>query len=306
MKTAIISHPDCTLHEMGSDHPEQPARIQVILDKLFASDLAPHLLRIDTPLAKKEDILRVHSAEYLSKLHELSPETGLVMVDPDTAINPDSINAAYRAAGALVRGVDLLMQKEAANGFCVVRPPGHHAEPDHAMGFCIFNNVAVGATYAMEKYGLERVAILDFDVHHGNGTESMFAGDPRVLFCSTFQHPFYPLKPFATDEAQLVNVPLSAGLSATDFRRIVEDQWLSALEEFRPQFIFISAGFDAHIADPLAQLNLEDDDYRWLTSLAMEVADTHAEGRVLSTLEGGYNLRALASSALAHVTALTS
>jgi acetoin utilization deacetylase AcuC-like enzyme len=237
-------------------------------------------------------------------VHTASPESDYAYLDPDTAMNPMSLSASLRAAGAVVRAVDLIAEGGAVRAFCAVRPPGHHATPDRAMGFCVFNNVAVGAAQALERHGFERIAILDFDVHHGNGTEDMFHDDPRVLFCSTFQHPYYPFCGADSGNDHVINVPLPAMTASEGFRRAVERHWLPALDRFEPQLVFISAGFDAHREDPLAHLRLEDDDYAWVTHRIAESAERHAEGRIVSTLEGGYNTASLARSAVQHVRAL--
>jgi acetoin utilization deacetylase AcuC-like enzyme len=246
----------------------------------------------------------VHTEVHIDTVHAAAPDEDYAWLDPDTSMNRMSLAASLRAAGAVVRATDLVLGGEATRAFCAVRPPGHHATPVRAMGFCIFNNVAVGAAHAMEHHGLERVAILDFDVHHGNGTEDAFRGDPRVMFCSTFQHPYYPFCGADTRAGNVVNVPLPAMTGSAAFRAAVERTWLPALERFGPQLVMVSAGFDAHREDPLAHLQLEDDDYEWITRRIAEVAERHAGGRIVSTLEGGYNTRALARSVVRHVRAL--
>jgi len=232
------------------------------------------------------------------------PRTELVWLDPDTAMNPHSAEAALHAAGAAVLGVDLAMSGEAGCAFCNVRPPGHHAERGRAMGFCLFNNVAVGAAHALEEHALERVAILDFDVHHGNGTEDIFAGERRILFCSTFQHPYYPYSGTGACADNVVNVPLPAGTDGKVFRDAVTEHWLPRVEAFAPQLVMVSAGFDAHREDELAQLRLVEDDYAWVTTEIKRLADTHASGRIVSSLEGGYALGALGRSVVAHLNAM--
>ena len=301
MATAFIHHPDCILHDMGEHHPESPDRLTSIEDLLLATGLLEHLLREEAPEASREQLLRVHDGAYVDSITNASPRKGLVQLDPDTAMNPYSLSAALHAAGAVVRATDMVIAGDAENAFCNVRPPGHHACRARAMGFCIFNNVAVGAAHALEAHGLDRVAIVDFDVHHGNGTEDIFSGDRRVMMVSTFQHPFYPYSGTQDRSAQMVNVPLAAYSAGEPFRDAVEKFWLPALTEFQPQMVFVSAGFDAHRDDDMASLGLVEDDYAWVTRQIMEVARTHAQGRLVSTLEGGYNLPALARSVRAHV-----
>ncbi|MEO7744388.1 MAG: histone deacetylase family protein [Usitatibacter sp.] len=304
MSTALLTHPDCTLHEMGDGHPESPQRLKSILRALEESGLAATLTRVEAPLAQRAHLERVHSAEHVEQVFGAAPERGYAYLDPDTSMNPKSLSAALRAAGAVVRGTDMVMSGEVRNAFCAVRPPGHHATRSRPMGFCMFNNVAIGATHALEEYGLARVVVLDFDVHHGNGTEDAFHDDPRVMLCSTFQHPYYPYSGSDSGNAHIINTPLAAMTDGRGFRAAVERDWLPALEDFKPQMVFVSAGFDAHKDDPLAYLKLGDEDYRWVTERLVEVADRHAEGRVVSTLEGGYNTDALARCVVEHVRVL--
>jgi acetoin utilization deacetylase AcuC-like enzyme len=304
MQTAYITHPDCLRHEMGEYHPESPDRLRAIEDQLIASGLMPYLQRHDAPLATIEQLARAHHERYIEQIRELVPQSGLVNLDPDTAMNPYTWNAALRAAGAAVLGVDLVMARKAENAFCAVRPPGHHAEAGRAMGFCIFNNVAVGVTHALEQHGLQRVAIMDFDVHHGNGTEDIFHDDPRVMLCSTFQHPYYPYSGADSGNDHIINVPLPAGTGGAEYRHAVSRHCLPALERFRPELVFFSAGFDAHRDDDMAQLRLVEDDYAWVTEQVKAVADRHAQGRIVSLLEGGYALHALGLSVLAHLRVL--
>jgi acetoin utilization deacetylase AcuC-like enzyme len=288
---------------MGHHHPEQPARLAAIHDRLIASGLEMALRHYDAPLVTDAQLSAVHDAAYLRALAAKSPEEGIVWVDGDTAMNPHSLQAARRAAGAVVLAVDLVLAGESTRAFCGVRPPGHHAERDRAMGFCFYNNAAVGALHAINAHGLSRVAIVDFDVHHGNGTEHIVAGDDRLLFCSTFQHPFYPHSGFDSDAANVVNVALARGAGSEEFRRAVTASWLPHLDAFRPELILVSAGFDAHQADDMAGLNLVDADYGWVTGVLCEVAGRHSGGRLVSTLEGGYELHALARSVEAHLKA---
>jgi acetoin utilization deacetylase AcuC-like enzyme len=302
---AFISHPACLRHEMGEGHPERPERLSAIEDKLLASRLDYFIVRADAPEVTREQLLRVHDAAYLDELERLSPEEGLTWIDPDTAMCPDTLPAALRAAGAAVLATDLVIAGKAEAAFCSVRPPGHHAERARAMGFCFFNNVAVGAAHALEHHGLRRVAIVDFDVHHGNGTEDMFRDDSRVLMVSTFQHPFYPGSGVEGRSERMVNVPLAAGASGEEFRAAVTREWLPALDRFQPEMIFVSAGFDAHRDDGMAMLRLLESDYAWVTQQIRTVAARHAGGRIVSTLEGGYDLGALARSVAAHLEQLT-
>ena len=301
---AYITHPSFLQHEMGKHHPESPARLHAISDQLIAAGIEPFLLHRDAIQATREEIERVHEADYVDEVFEAAPQEGLVWLDGDTAMNPHSLEAALHAAGANVQAVDMVMTGEARRAFCAVRPPGHHAERDRAMGFCIFNNIAVGAAHAISVHGLERVAILDFDVHHGNGTEDIFSGDSRVLLCSTFQHPFYPGTGAGDTAPNIVNCPLPAMTDGADFRATLRAHWLPALEAFEPQLILVSAGFDGHIEDDMAQMRLREPDYEWITLEICDLADRHAEGRVISTLEGGYNLSALGRSVAAHIRAM--
>ena len=304
MPIAIISHPDCGLHDMGAGHPEQPARLSAIFDRLIASGLEMIVRQIDAPLATREQLERVHDRDYVQSVFDQAPAEGVIMLDPDTAMGPHTLAAALRSAGAVVHAVDLVMRREFQAVFCAVRPPGHHAERNRAMGFCFFNNVAVGAAHALAAHGLERVAIVDFDVHHGNGTEHIFENEPRVLFCSSFQHPFYPFTGHETDTPHIVNITLPAGSDGARFREEVERHWLHRLHEFEPQLVLISAGFDAHAEDDMSHVRLREPDYIWITRELKKVADQYAGGRIVSTLEGGYNLSALGRSAVAHIDAL--
>jgi len=304
MSVAFISHPDCLLHDMGQWHPESPARLHAIADQLIASGLDFSLRHYDAPLASREQLCRVHTAAYVDEIFAEAPQQGVRMLDMDTAMNPHSLQAALRAAGAGIQAVELIMQGDISTAFCSVRPPGHHAERARAMGFCIFNNIAVAAAHALVQFQLERVAIVDFDVHHGNGTEDIFHDDPRVLFCSTFQHPFYPHCGADTQTPHIVNVPLVAGSQGEQFRNAVTQHWLPALQAHQPQMIFVSAGFDAHREDDMAGLNLVEDDYAWVTARIREAATTNCAGRIVSMLEGGYALSALGRSVVAHIKAL--
>src|SRR5690242_9385207 len=307
MDTAFISHPDCLLHDMGAYHPERPARLKAIDDELISCGLMSKLIRYLAPLATLEQLERVHTPEYIASLEAAAlraSSAGLAYLDPDTAMNRYSLKAAYRAAGAVILATDLVMEERVKNAFCSVRPPGHHAERDRAMGFCLFNNIAAGAAHALEAYALERIAIIDFDVHHGNGTEDIFRNDPRVMMASIFQHPFYPYSGVAGRSERMVNVPLAAGSGGEIFRKVVSQFWMPELERFKPQMLFVSAGFDAHQDDELASLNLVEEDYAWVTEKIREAAQKYASGRIVSALEGGYALPALARSVAAHLRVL--
>jgi acetoin utilization deacetylase AcuC-like enzyme len=303
--TAFVSHPDCLLHEMGAGHPEQPARLPAVEDQLIASGLMDHLVHLEAPLARRVELERVHTRQHVDAMEQAAPSAGLVHLDPDTAMNRHTLMAARRAAGAGVRATDMVIAGEAETAYCNVRPPGHHAGPGRAMGFCLFNNVAVAAAHALEQHGLERVAIVDFDVHHGNGTEEIFHADRRVMMVSTFQHPFYPYSGLEGRNDRMVNIPLAAYSSGPAFRRAVEQYWLPALEGFRPEMIFVSAGFDAHRDDDMAMLQLVEADYAWVTGVIKEVAGRHARGRIVSMLEGGYELHALGRSVMHHIKVLS-
>jgi len=304
MRTAFVTHADCLRHDMGAYHPERPARLAAIDDQLIAAGIGQYLERHDAPLATDEQLARVHPLEYVRAIREAAPEEGTVHLDPDTAMNPHSLDAALRAAGAAVLATDLVMQQKVNSAFCAVRPPGHHACRERAMGFCIFNNVAVAARHAVEVHGLDRVAIIDFDVHHGNGTEDIFENDEHVVMASIFQHPFYPYSGADNPAPNMFNVPLAAGSGSRELRRAVDDVWLPALEEFRPQLVLFSAGFDAHLEDDMAMLRFTDADYGWVTQAVAGVARRHAGGRMVSMLEGGYSLSALGRSAVQHIRVL--
>jgi len=299
--TAFISHPSFLLHEMGPYHPECPERLTAVSDRMIASGIDALLAHYTAPAATREQLGRVHAASYIDAIDAAVPESGLHFIDPDTAMNPHSLTAARHAAGAVVLGVDLVMRGECTTAFCAVRPPGHHAEQRRAMGFCLFNSIAVGAAHALAAHDIERGAIVDFDVHHGNGTEDIFSDDPRVLMVSTFQHPLYPYCGTEAPASNMVNVPLAEGSGGEAFRAAVTQRWLPALEAQRPLLIFISAGFDAHREDPLAGLKFTEADFAWVTRQLVEVASRHAEGRIVSALEGGYALSALGRSAAEHV-----
>lgn len=304
MATAFITHPALSTHEVPPDHPERPSRLTAIMDRLHAAGIHDLLQHHEGQRATQTQIRRVHTSRLLDELGDLSPSAGYVPVDSDTYMGVHTLEAARRAAGAAVLATELILAGRAENAFCALRPPGHHAERDRAMGFCFFNNVAIAAAHALENDGIDRIAVLDFDVHHGNGTEDIFAADDRVLFCSTFQDSLFPFSGADTNCGHIVNVPLPAGTGSDAFRAAVSEHWLPALERFAPQMIFVSAGFDAHVEDPLAGLRLGDSDYRWVTEIIMRVADRHAARRIVSCLEGGYALDALGRSVCEHVRAL--
>ena len=304
MRTAFISHPDTLLHVMDGSHPESPARITAIRNELDAQGITPKLLTHEAPPATDAQLSRVHTPEYVGHIRRIAPKAGIVRLDPDTAMGPMTLSAVLHAAGAVVLATDLVMTGKADNAFCCVRPPGHHAGRQNAAGFCIFNSVAVGVAHVMQHYGLERIAIIDFDVHHGDGTEDIFANDTRVMLCSTFQHPFYPGRGADTRTERMINVPLPANTNGSSYRKAVEAEFRPALERFKPQMLFVSAGFDAHADDPLAQLGLIEDDYIWMTNFIKEIAGDFGKGRIVSALEGGYRLDALAKSAAAHIRTL--
>lgn len=304
MTTAYLSHKDCELHDMGGGHPESPRRLQAIRDYLMERDLWDYLHHVEAPKIDKKHLYRVHNRDYVDGIFELFPLKSLHAVDQDVVANPHTLDAALRAAGAVCKAVDLVMKGEVTNAFCAVRPPGHHAERRRAMGFCIFSNVAIGAAYALQAYQLERVAIIDIDVHHGNGTEDILQHDSRILFCSSFQHPFYPYHVVDNSRSNVVHTPLHAGTCSDEYRDWVRRDWLNKLEMFHPQLIMVSAGFDAHQADPLADVQLDERDYRWITEELMLVANRCCEGRIVSSLEGGYDLTALSRSAYQHIRTL--
>lgn len=296
--------PGCLAHDTMPDHPERPDRLRAISQLLTATGLLQDLQvqavqKLDLSLATK-----AHSSEHVSFLQQMSPKAGTVSIDPDTHMCADSLAAAQLAAGAVTQAVAAVLGGQDNRAFCAVRPPGHHAERNDAMGFCLFNSIALGALTALEHPGIERVAILDFDVHHGNGTVDIFRNDPRVLVCSSYQHPFYPNRMADVQATHLVHTPLQAGTKSRDFRVAIERDWLPALNQHKPQLVLVSAGFDAHRDDPLAQVELETDDYRWITELISSAANDSAEGRIVSALEGGYDLDALAASACLHVQTL--
>jgi acetoin utilization deacetylase AcuC-like enzyme len=312
-KTGYFTHRDCHLHEMGPGHPECPERLSAIDDRLLVTGVLDALDRRDPPLAAVADLELAHSRMYVASVRGLTDALRddvlaggptHAQVDPDTSMNVHTWDASLRAAGAAMAATDAVMAGDLENAFCSVRPPGHHACKSEGMGFCIFNNVAVAARYALERHGLQRVAIVDFDVHHGNGTENIVSGDQRILMVGFFQHPFYPHGGVQSQASNLLNLPVPAYTRGAAVRELVTQHWLPRLEAYRPQMIFISAGFDAHREDDLGQMGLVSEDFAWLTQQVKQVAARHAQGRIVSCLEGGYNLDALARSVEAHVRVL--
>ena len=304
MHTAYITHPAYLRHDMGGWHPESPLRLRAIDDRLHAAHLFDFLDHREARAATRDELLRVHDAAYVDAVEAAAPSEGVRALDPDTSMNPHTLEAALHAAGGAVMAVDLVMRGDVANAFVACRPPGHHATRNQAMGFCFFNNVAVAAAHALAAHGLERVAIVDFDVHHGNGTEDIFSEEPRVMLCSTFQHPFYPHCGADTVSDHIINVPLPAGTTGAAYREAFGARILPRLEAFRPQMLLCSAGFDGHREDDMAQFGLVEADYVWITEQVMDVAARHAERRIVSVLEGGYDLSALGRSVAAHIKTL--
>ena len=301
-KTAFISHPDTLLHVMDGNHPESPARITAIKNAVLASKLK--LQFYDAPAASKVQLERVHTKDYVEEIFNIAPKAGLVRLDGDTAMEPMSLSATLHASGAVILATDLVLQGKADNAFCCIRPPGHHSGKSNSAGFCIFNHVAVGVAHAMKQYNMKRVAIIDFDVHHGDGTEDIFKDNPNVMLCSTFQHPFYPHRGAESRSKNMINLPLPAKANGEDFKKVFEAEIKPALIAFEPELIYISAGFDAHVNDPLADLALTTQDYAWMTDFIKTIANNCCAGRIISSLEGGYHLPSLAESALAHISSL--
>ena len=298
-KTALLTHPDCVRHEIAPGHPEQPARIGAVLNELESQGVRPE--QIAAPEAERSHLILAHPEDYVDSIYDASPTSGSIQLDADTAMNEHSLRAALLAASAGIKAVDLVAGGEFDNSFCCVRPPGHHAEESTAMGFCFFGSIAVAALYALQKAGINKVAIIDFDVHHGNGTEDLIGEHEDIFFCSSFQHPLYPGKFGRNVPGRKINIPLNAGSDGAVFKKAMQSDCLQALREFKPDMILISAGFDAHRDDPLAGLNLLEEDFAWITSELRSVADEFSNGKIVSMLEGGYNHEALGRSAAAHV-----
>ena len=304
MLSAYITHPSSLLHEMGTDHPDCPQRVSAVHDRLLAQGLLDFMVPYTAPAATREQVERVHASLYVAELVASAPTSGYRRFDPDTSMNPHTLDAAWHAAGAAVLATELVARGEAATAFCNVRPAGHHATRSTGMGFCFFNNVAVGIAHALATFGMERVALIDFDVHHGNGSEDIFAGDDRVLMVSTFEQGLYPYNGEVATGPNLCNVPLARYSRGDALRAAVVERWLPALDAFRPQMVFVSAGFDAHRDDDMSRLGWLDADFAWLTREIVAVAQRHAQGRIVSMLEGGYVLPVLARSAATHVQVL--
>ena len=304
--TALITHDVCLEHEMDPGHPERPERLSTLLRHLKETGILEDVDVYEASPAQRPDLARVHGESYLDALDRVVPESGLVHVTLDTAMGPRSLDAAKAVAGAAVDGVRMVLEERKQRVFCAVRPPGHHAEESAAMGFCFLNGIAVAAMAALEDDRIDRVAVLDFDVHHGNGTVAAFMDNPSVLVCSSFQHPHYPYRYFDVDRPNIVNTPLPAGTRGIEFRNAVERDWMSALDDFKPQLILVSAGFDGHADDPLGDFLLTEDDFAWVTGLIADASNRHAEGRIVSVLEGGYDLDALSQCAAVHLQGLCS
>jgi len=307
MTTLLYTHPACLEHDPGRHHPESPARLRAVLTALGEPEFA-RLERREAPEATLDDLVRVHPRRQVERILSSVPRSGHVGIDADTILSPASGTAALRAAGAVVAAVDAVVSKHADNAFCAVRPPGHHAEPERAMGFCLFNNAAIGALRAREIHGLARVAVIDFDVHHGNGTQAAFEADGSLFYASTHQYPLYPGTGAASETGvgNIVNVPLRPMSGSGQFRLAMSQRILPALDVFRPDLVLVSAGFDAHKNDPLAQLMLDDGDYTWVTEKLLEIVYRHAKGRLVATLEGGYDLASLGACVAAHIRVLMS
>lgn len=300
MTTALLTHADCLLHETPDGHPERVARLEHVLHALEPLSLQ----RVTAPLAAEDDILRVHPADYLAEIRRKSPSAGAVALDADTWMSPGSLHAAFRAAGAAVRAVDMVLSGETANAFAAVRPPGHHAETATPMGFCLFGNAAIAAKHALDHHGLARVAVVDFDVHHGNGTQDLLWEEKRALLITSQQMPLWPGSGRPEEDGafdNILNIPLAPETGGREMRAAYERLAFPRLRDFKPELVIISAGFDAHRADPLANLNWSTDDFRWLTRQLCALADELCSGRIVSLLEGGYDLAALAEAARAHV-----
>jgi len=304
MTVGILSHHKCNGHNMGEHHPESPARLGAIQDQLIRSGLEYVIRQIDAKPIDRELLTLAHDTSYVNYVFDNAPSEGVFRLDDDTSMTVKTLDAALYSAGAAVDAVDLVMTEELSAAFCITRPPGHHAERDKGMGFCFFNNIAIAALYAQKKYKLSRVAIVDFDVHHGNGTENIIKDKQGLLLCSSYQYPFYPFEMQESDTPPIINSPLSATTKGPDFRKVITEKWLPALNDFKPQIIFISAGFDAHIEDEMSQVSLTEGDYRWITDEIKSIADEHAQGRMVSVLEGGYALEALGRCAVAHINGL--
>ncbi|STX29139.1 Histone deacetylase-like amidohydrolase [Legionella beliardensis] len=303
-KIHLMTHNSCLLHEMGSGHPESPARLQVLIDELQSSSLP--LIWHQSKAIPNFLLENTHASHYLKLLNSAAPQAGYSLVGPDALMNTQTLSAASHAAGSVIEAVDKVYKGEAKKVFCLVRPPGHHAMLEQAMGFCFINSLACGVLYAIQNYGAKRIGIMDFDVHHGNGTQNIIHNNPHVLFCSSFQYPFYPFDPLIAEHPVVVHMPLGAGSTGRAYRKQFEETILMRFEQFKPEILFVSAGFDAHYLDPIGGLNLDEEDYFWLGKRLMEIANNYADDKIISVLEGGYHLQALAKSVHAYMQGLQS
>ncbi|WP_206484094.1 histone deacetylase family protein [Thalassotalea sp. G2M2-11] len=304
MTVGVISHYRCNDHNMGDYHPESPARLDAVQDQLIRSGLDYVIRQIDATPLDRQYLSLAHDDDYIDYIYNNAPTEGLFRLDDDTAMNPNTLTAALYSAGAAKDAVDRVMSGELDAAYCLTRPPGHHAERNKGMGFCIFNNIAIASEYAKKYHNLQRVAILDFDVHHGNGTENIIKDKTGTLFCSSYQYPFYPFEMQASDRPPIINTPLDAATKGPEFRKAISEKWFPQLHQFKPEFIFISAGFDAHIEDEMSQVSLTEADYRWITDEIKLIAEQYAQGRIVSVLEGGYALGALGRCSVAHLNGL--
>jgi len=304
LSTVYISHPDCHLHDTGQGHPENASRLSAIEDRLLLSGLSDFLRNIDAPEVTRAQLLRVHTPEHLANMDAMMPQQGFARLDADTVVSPDTMPGCQTGGRCGCAAVDLVMSGQFQNAFCSVRPPGHHAESGRAMGFCIFSNLAVGVAHALATYDLNKIAIVDFDVHQGNGTEDIFVGNDKVLYCSIFQHPFFPYTRPPENSEKVISIALDATAKSAEFRAAVSDHWLPALERFQPEIVFISAGFDAHRDDDMSSVSLVDADFLWVTQQLAQIAADSASGRIVSVLEGGYELNSLARCVEAHLRVL--
>jgi acetoin utilization deacetylase AcuC-like enzyme len=304
MTITLISHPECVQHDPGPWHPESPMRLHAINERLIDSGFGERLVHVEAPQATREQLLYVHDKKYIDSIFQSAPKEGRVSIDADTVMNSHTLSAALRAAGAVVKGVDLVLNNNTNSVFCNVRPPGHHAEQEAAMGFCFFNNIAIGVAHALNKYHLKRIAIVDFDVHRGNGTENIFKHNKKVLICSSYEFFLYPHHISQPNADNIIYIPLEPGSSGKEFRREISRYGLTKIDEFAPELIFFSAGFDAHKNDSISSLKLNESDYYWVTKQVKEIADRHCQGRIISVLEGGYALDVLGECVLAHLKGL--
>jgi acetoin utilization deacetylase AcuC-like enzyme len=304
MTITLISHKDCLLHDPGQWHPESSKRLQAISQKLSASNFVDHIIHEEAPMATHEQLLYVHDEDYIDSIFQMAPKEERINLDADTAMNPHTLSAALRAAGAVIKGVDLVMTHKSQHVFCNIRPPGHHAERGKAMGFCFFNNLAIGVAHALAHYHLKRIAIVDFDVHRGNGTEDIFQNNKRVLICSSYEFFLYPYHLAQPNADNIIYIPLSPGSAGSEFRKEVTKYGLHEIEAFEPELIFFSAGFDGHKNDTISSLKLTEEDYYWITKQVKQIADRYSQGRIISVLEGGYALDVLGDCVAAHLQAL--